>query len=190
MDKILDLAELLRKSKDPIIRNLSTTLSTRQLLRIAHRMSVYPPNESRAYEIVQQAFLAKFLPSLPRAALENAIKNVSISSPKTLSSPKTSITVENGMLTIGSTSTGLYETEALTKVPDIVFFDVPQHIVLLEQLLQDFLIGNHLLLVGNQGVGKNKVADRLLQLMNRPREYIQLHRDTTVQSLTTQPSVS
>lgn len=59
----------------------------------------------------------------------------------------------------------------------------------MEQLLQDFLIGNHLLLVGNQGVGKNKVADRLLQLMNRPREYIQLHRDTTVQSLTTQPSV-
>jgi hypothetical protein len=30
--------------------------------------------------------------------------------------------------------------------------------------------------VGNQGVGKNKLADRLLQLLNRPREYIQLHR--------------
>lgn len=55
--------------------------------------------------------------------------------------------------------------------------------------LQDFLIGNHLLLVGNQGVGKNKIADRLLQLMNRPREYIQLHRDTTVQTLTLQPTV-
>lgn len=51
------------------------------------------------------------------------------------------------------------------------------------------MIGNHLLLVGNQGVGKNKIADRLLQLMNRPREYIQLHRDTTVQTLTLQPTV-
>lgn len=30
--------------------------------------------------------------------------------------------------------------------------------------------------MGNQGVGKNKLADRLLQLLNRPREYIQLHR--------------
>lgn len=39
------------------------------------------------------------------------------------------------------------------------------------------------------GVGKNKLADRLLQLLNRPREYIQLHRDTTVQTLTLQPSV-
>lgn len=66
---------------------------------------------------------------------------------------------------------------------------MPQHIRLLELLLQDFLIGGHLLLVGNQGVGKNKITDRLLQLMRRPREYIQLHRDTTVQTLTLQPTV-
>jgi MoxR-like ATPase len=32
-------------------------------------------------------------------------------------------------------------------------------------------------------------VDRLLKLLNRPREYIQLHRDTTVQSLTLQPTV-
>lgn len=43
-------------------------------------------------------------------------------------------------------------------------------------MLQDFVLGEHLLLVGNQGVGKNKLVDRFLQLLNRPREYIQLHR--------------
>ena len=36
--------------------------------------------------------------------------------------------------------------------------------------------GEHLLLIGNQGVGKNKLADRFLQLLKLPREYIQLHR--------------
>jgi von Willebrand factor A domain-containing protein 8 len=46
----------------------------------------------------------------------------------------------------------------------------------LEIMLQDFVLGEHLLLVGNQGVGKNKLVDRFLQLVNRPREYIQLHR--------------
>lgn len=76
-------------------------------------------------------------------------------------------------------------------------------------MLQDFVLGEHLLLVGNQGVGKNKLVDRFLQLVNRPREYIQLHRyefinltffllfikdiffsrDTTVQSLTSQQTV-
>lgn len=95
----------------------------------------------------------------------------------------------NNELKIGQTIAPLYKTDAITKIPDILFYDVPQHIELLEHLLQDFLIGNHLLLVGNQGVGKNKIADRLLQLMNRPREYIQLHRDTTVQTLTLQPTV-
>ncbi|EDO29021.1 predicted protein, partial [Nematostella vectensis] len=56
-------------------------------------------------------------------------------------------------------------------------------------MLKDFSLGGHLLLVGNQGVGKNKIVDRFLHLLNRPREYIQLHRDTTVQSLTLQPTV-
>ena len=41
-----------------------------------------------------------------------------------------------------------------------------------------------LLLIGNQGTGKNKLADRLLQLWRREREYMQLHRDTTVRALT------
>jgi len=38
-------------------------------------------------------------------------------------------------------------------------------------------------------VGKNKITDRLLQLLRREREYIQLHRDTTVSSLTLSPSL-
>ena len=56
-----------------------------------------------------------------------------------------------------------------------------QHVEVLEQLLQDWGMGEHLLLIGNQGVGKNKLADRFLELINRPREYLQLHRDSTVQ---------
>jgi MoxR-like ATPase len=52
-----------------------------------------------------------------------------------------------------------------------------------------FIIGDHLLLIGNQGVGKNKLADYFLQLLQLPREYIQLHRDSTVQSLTTTPAI-
>ena len=30
----------------------------------------------------------------------------------------------------------------------------------------------NLLLIGNQGVGKNKLADRMLQLLRREREYV------------------
>jgi von Willebrand factor A domain-containing protein 8 len=39
--KIINLGHFLRESKDSILRNLSGTLSTRQLLRLAHRYSIY-----------------------------------------------------------------------------------------------------------------------------------------------------
>ncbi|XP_053609608.1 von Willebrand factor A domain-containing protein 8 [Plodia interpunctella] len=194
LHSIIDLADVLRKSEDSTLKNLSSSLSTRQLLRIASRMSKYPTDS--AYETVQRTFLAKFLPNLARRALDGASSNLGIEPPSRFgifganpSEKKVRCSVQNGVLTIGNTSTEIFKTNALTKVPDILFYDVPQHVKLLEWLLQDFLLGNHLLLVGNQGVGKNKIADRLLQLLNRPREYIQLHRDTTVQSLTVQPTV-
>lgn len=191
MHSIINMADTLRKSQDSTLKNLSSSLSTRQLLRISHRMAKYPTDS--AYETIQRTFLAKFLPNLARRALDGVCAQLGVEKPRKFginhTEPKLKCEIKNSVLTIGETSTEIYRTDALTKVPDILFYDVPQHVVLLEWLLQDFLLGNHLLLVGNQGVGKNKIADRLLQLLNRPREYIQLHRDTTVQSLTVQPTV-
>ncbi|KAL4703226.1 hypothetical protein ACJJTC_012985 [Scirpophaga incertulas] len=194
LHSIINLADELRRSDDSTLKNLASSLSTRQLLRIASRMAMYPTDS--AYETIQRTFLAKFLPNLARRALDSASEKHNITPPNRFGvfgnnpqETKISCSVHDGVLKIGDTSTKVYATTALTKVPDILFYDVPQHVRLLEWLLQDFLLGNHLLLVGNQGVGKNKIADRLLQLLNRPREYIQLHRDTTVQSLTVQPTV-
>ena len=45
------------------------------------------------------------------------------------------------------------------------------------------------LLLGSQGVGKNKLTDRLAEIANMEREYIQLHRDSTIGSLTLSPSL-
>lgn len=133
--------------------------------------------------------MSKFLPTLTRDALEKTIERLGIH-PLTNITPKNVRTVvENGVCTIGATSVPLYVTKAHSKVPNVLFYDVPQHLELMETLLQDFQLGSHLLLVGNQGVGKNKIVDRFLGLLNRPREYIQLHRDTTVQTLTIQPTV-
>jgi MoxR-like ATPase len=69
-------------------------------------------------------------------------------------------------------------------------------------MMKDWLLGEPLLLIGNQGVGKNKLGklvnacithkhtvDKMLELLQIEREYIQLHRDTTVQMLTLFPSV-
>lgn len=188
--KIIELSHLLRKSSD---QTLAGTLSTKQLLKIARRMTSFSNDDTSnplnsPYEIVQNTFLAKFMPALPKATLENAIQQVGIQKPSS-SRTKRKITLEGDLLTIGNTQMKLEPTDEKSKVPSTLFYEMPQHVELLERLLQDFLIGDHLLLVGNQGVGKNKLIDKLLQLMNKPREYLQLHRDTTVHSLTVQSSL-
>ena len=184
---ILELAHVLRSSSDPTLQSLASFLSTRQLLRIAERMHKFQTDD--AYSAVQRSCLARFLPAIAKQALDDCCNSVGIVATKNTVDQNIKCQINGNTVKIGNTVTERYNTTALTKVPDVLFYDVPQHVALLENLLQDFSLGQNLLLVGNQGVGKNKIVDRLLQLLNRPREYIQLHRDTTVQTLTLQPMV-
>lgn len=145
--KVIDLSHILRESRDPVLEDLADTLSTRQLLKIAKKMSAYP-SEDELYEIVQNTFLAKFMPALPKAALEKAIEKAGIQRPSIMNMDKKHISTEGGILKIGTTEMKIESTDAESKVPDTLFYDVPQHISLLERLLQDFLIGENIFLVG------------------------------------------
>lgn len=61
------------------------------------------------------------------------------------------------------------------------FYNNPTQSLLMREIALDLeKLDQHVLLMGNQGTGKNKVIDRILELLNRPREYMQLHRDSTV----------
>ncbi|KAJ8253375.1 hypothetical protein GJAV_G00212230 [Gymnothorax javanicus] len=190
VEQLLQLTHKLRETRDPTAQSLASSLSTRQLLRICRRLSQHP--EESVSHAVHKACLSRFLPTLARAALQKNLANCSIQDPvepADLQDRDLSSRVEDGVLKIGKVSAPLYSPGEKMKVPDVLFYENTQHMIIMEDILKDFLLGEHLLLVGNQGVGKNKIADRLLHLLNRPREYLQLHRDTTVQSLTLQPSV-
>ena len=92
---------------------------------------------------------------------------------------------------IGDVSFVVGRPAAPELVPDTFFVDIPSHTALMTEMAKDLSLGeNHLLLIGPQGTGKNKVADRLLHTLGWEREYIQLHRDTTVQSLTVDPQIT
>lgn len=177
----------MRNNSDSNLKSLSDHLSTRQLLRIAARLKRFPTDD--IYEILQETFMISFLPTLTRNALLNTMGKLGISLAKKTEDGHVKLEKNDNVLTIGNTQMEIYKPENVTKVPEIVFHNIPQHLHLMERLMQDFHLGYHLLLVGNQGVGKNKIVDRFLELLNRPREYIQLHRDTTVQTLTTQPVI-
>lgn len=97
----------------------------------------------------------------------------------------------SGMVSTVFKSSRLYTAEEMALVPHVQqFVPNPQQ----DRVLQ--WIGRHMqapstriLLVGTQGVGKNKVVDFFLMSTGTPRHYIQLHRDTTVGSLTITPTV-
>ncbi|XP_053253218.1 von Willebrand factor A domain-containing protein 8 isoform X2 [Podarcis raffonei] len=191
VEQLLKLAHKLRETNDPTAQSLASSLSTRQLLRICRRLSQYP--DERLYDAVNKACLSRFLPNLAKSALHKNLLDSGIeASPiETLEMEGKgySCEVDSGTLKIGAVTIPIYNPLERMKVPDVLFYENTQHMMVMEDMLKDFLLGEHLLLVGNQGVGKNKVVDRFLHLLNRPREYLQLHRDTTVQSLTLQPSV-
>lgn len=94
-------------------------------------------------------------------------------------------------LTIGSVAVTRSVPESIEKVPRPLFYDNMAHRHVLQSMLGTHVSNryNATLLIGNQGVGKNKLVDHMLALLRREREYIQLHRDTTVQSLTVLPSL-
>lgn len=189
MATVLKVAHQLRNSDDVTLQSIAGSLSTRQLLRIAHQFAMYP--DVSPVDAIYKACLARFLPPLAKQGLDRVLTNagLSVDAAQPLSEP-VRCEVKDGKVYIGKTEIKVFQTgDSQVKVPDTLFYDNQQHARILEAMLQDFLLGEHLLLVGNQGVGKNKIVDRFLHLLNCPREYVQLHRDTSVQSLTLQPTV-
>lgn len=184
---IIELSHILRESRDSNLRSLSRHLSARQLLRIAARFQHFPLND--VYGILEELFMINFLPSLTKTALLNTMKKIGIKAPIKSEHIPINYEIRDNILTIGQTTMEISNPENLSKVPQIRFHDLPQHLRLMERFMQDFQLGYHILLVGNQGVGKNKIVDRFLELLKKSREYIQLHRDTTVQTLTIQPAI-
>uniref|UniRef100_A0A8C3CWA0 von Willebrand factor A domain-containing protein 8 n=1 Tax=Cairina moschata TaxID=8855 RepID=A0A8C3CWA0_CAIMO len=188
VEQLLSLTHKLRETNDATAQSLASSLSTRQLLRICRRLSQHP--DESLYYAVNKACLSRFLPNLARSALHKNLQDSGIDNACACLFPEKCLgEINDGILKIGSVTMPVYNPSEKMKVPDVLFYENAQHMLVMEDMLKDFLLGEHLLLVGNQGVGKNKIVDRFLHLLNRPREYLQLHRDTTVQSLTLQPSV-
>ncbi|KAJ3023473.1 hypothetical protein HKX48_002900 [Thoreauomyces humboldtii] len=173
----------------------STSLSTRQLLRICRRLAQYP--DENLYATIHRTCLSPFLPQLARQALEEVLANSGIR--KAEKNISYTIDQNSTILRLGDVTLPKYQLhendgEARALIPHTAeggpgFYDNEVHTRVMRDIAVDFSLGEHLLLIGNQGVGKNRLTDRFLELVGRPREYVQLHRDSTVQSLTIQPVV-
>ncbi|KAF9034673.1 hypothetical protein BDZ89DRAFT_1157933 [Hymenopellis radicata] len=172
-------------------------LGTRTLVRIMKRLAIYP-DDSNLHAIIYRSLLADFLPTTERMSLESLLNEADIR--KSADKIHPNALVRDRELYFPPPSSGGEETLSvsvplfedsqdpegvLSLIPHMdYYYDNSLQTGLMRDLAIDVeLMGEHLVLLGNQGVGKNKIVDRLCQLLRRPREYIQLHRDTTVNQL-------
>ncbi|GMF11715.1 unnamed protein product [Phytophthora lilii] len=175
---------------------LALSLSTRQLLRVCRRLNAFPKQSLQDLRpLLHDTLLTQFLSSSCTALVDSIFDECNV--PRVISASdaqqqreQDSIREEAGRLHIGDVSHPIETPASPELVPQPHYFDIPKHTSCMKDMLQDVVAGQkHMLLIGNQGVGKNKLADRLLQLLQQEREYIQLHRDTTVQTLTLVPTL-
>jgi von Willebrand factor A domain-containing protein 8 len=187
-DKILDFSE--RLTQDLATDCGVSPLSTRSLLRVVKRDQV----GISAYEALCSALLADLLPPSQRATLETLLKSSGIRPELPARHSQTSsaveVMIETDRVSIGGLTIARKVSNKPELVPSPYFFDIPAHLHLIRTLLGEWSVGERsFLMLGNQGTGKNKICDRVCELANFEREYIQLHRDSTIGQLTLSPSL-
>jgi von Willebrand factor A domain-containing protein 8 len=163
-----------------------TPLSIRDIIRVSKQISL-----STLYDALSSVFVAELLPQRQRLALDSLLLSVGVKKQTKGRNQATEISILGDALVLG----GFTMKRKIARRPEMVpfshnFIDIPNHVQILQNILQEYQSGaRSFLLLGNQGVGKNFIVDRLCQLVQFEREYIQLHRDSTIGQLTLSPTL-
>ncbi|WFD27940.1 hypothetical protein MNAN1_002948 [Malassezia nana] len=177
-------------------------LGTRQLIRLARRLARWPDED--LYALLMRNQLCEFLPRTVRDVVHEMLVRHGIVPhgfegafqyipPLQLAPPQIDGATLRFVDTKGRDRLALpryawrdKDPEGASLIPQAhgSFFHNAQQTRLLYSFAQDLeVLGEHLLLMGAQGTGKNKTIDQVLELLDRPREYIQMNRDSTVGEL-------
>ena len=183
LEKLLKLRDRLNSAIDSGAADTtdakeSLVLSLRKLKHICRRLERLGSNLA---QLVNDALMTSLMSDRERSIVSTCMKECGIKESKPVcDDEETSILgLDEELLA----SCRRMPTNPLL-VPNPRFKENAGHAKVLRDLLEAHIVGERaLLIMGYQGVGKNRVVDHLLSLMQCEREYIQLHRDTTVQSI-------
>ncbi|KAJ7057255.1 AAA domain-containing protein [Mycena amicta] len=180
-------------SEDSVQKNRK--LGTRSLVRVARRLAVDGSvvdgdgvGDLRA--ILSRTLLSEFLPAMERMNIQTMLDEVGIERVAPAYHPSSIVQDDTLVFPVRPSTSGgpSFPTNIPLFNSHVPYMDQFYDNSIQTELMRDIavdleLLGEHVVLLGNQGVGKNKIVDRLCQLLGRPREYLQLHRDTTVNQL-------
>lgn len=169
----------------------ATRLSARSLLRVARRLAA---GEANVKALVEEALMAAFLPRRLRDRIDDWFPDADVVEEGNVA---WNVAVEDGAVVASrdghrvATTAVRARADAPELVPALPAY-VPTRAAeaCVASLVKLEAAGERAVLVlGNQGVGKNVAVDRYLELCAAEREYAQLHRDSTVSSLTATPTL-
>ena len=169
---LFDLINQMRnKSNEDIqLKHISKFFSLRNLVRLSKKLEKYP--ELDIVELIENTSLQKFMPQLNKQSLNDFFEKNNMKKSK----KENKNDLDFDFTKFKHDDFKSKTLKEVVKIPDIIFYENNLHNIILNNIRRDFELGEHLLLIGNQGTGKNKLADKFLMLTQKPREYIQLHR--------------
>ncbi len=161
--QLIDLITQLRQTSlatdgDVQLKHISKLFSLRKLIRVSKQLDRYPGQD--LLKLVEDACLFKFMPQLNKQIFTEflegnkfGLKN-RVDEKCELDDLWTSLNakVEN-MLAINNVPKQLDQLNIneISKIPDTLFFENNLHTRILNNIMQDFELGEHILLIGNQG---------------------------------------
>lgn len=195
---VLGVAKVVNTLKDDAALQGALSVSLRQIIRMTRRMSAFPQGD--LLQLLHRTCMTSFLPSQVRNAFDDRVNQVIPARKEQVAKDRTplKISVGGGAVDIGGTTLKMRVPKNQAKVPKVEFYDIDQHVKVLQEICRDFVAGErccynsvrfvanalggsltseacvspsrrHILLIGNQGVGKNKIADRLCDLLQYER---------------------
>lgn len=178
--------------------NVSPRCAHRLLDTFAHSQSCKESSNVRGFfaDGLHRSLMVDFLPATVRKNCEEILRQyrgepvAAALEPIDVVVDETAHTLRIGDLTVPRSPKATCIASLVPYAPN--FVPIQSHARILYQIVKEMqppLSLRHFLLIGNQGTGKNKLCDALMGMLWREREYIQLNRDTTVQSLTMTASV-
>lgn len=204
LDKLLDFTTRYRSlSKDASLGlSKSRRLGTRALIRMAARLAEFP-DSTDLFALVSRNLLVDFLPRTTKELVRRVLEDSGLHPrgaegafqfrpQEWLADPavaEETLTFQDlnapdlAPVVVPRFKADEADPEGRHLIPALgpSFYNNNTQSLLLRDLAIDLqVMKEHLLLMGNQGTGKNKVIDRIVELLDRPREYMQLHRDSTV----------
>jgi MoxR-like ATPase len=148
IEHLLQFVHELRNSSETQLKTVARSLSTRNVLRIAKHLKANSSNYHIQLrdQLIRQTS-APFLPRLVQDAFYQALHKSGLEDNQPMISSKI-----NWKQSLRNDDQAKASFEHAAKVPFTIFYENPIHSEIIQQMHESFSLGEHLLLIGPQGL--------------------------------------